>query len=149
MRNNRLLLAISVLGIVAGIALTAAMPEKKFFHIWYQTLVLAAIMLSIFMSIKDILIIMMLSSCVVWGMGFFEIITGLHQLILETAIILASGSALGWYELDYKKEKQKQDAIVEYKKNEISALSKKVAGLNKECHAINEELRNVRKIFTP
>ncbi len=149
MHNNKLLLAISILAIIAGTALTAVMPEKKFFHIWYQTLVLAVIMLSIFMSIKDIIIIIMLSSCVVWGMGFFEIVTGLHQLILETAIILASGSALGWYELDYKKEKQKQDAIVEYKKNEISGLTKKVSDLNRENHTVAEELKNVRKIFTP
>jgi hypothetical protein len=110
--------------------------------------VLAVIILSMHMPMKDIFIIIMVSSCVVWGMGFFDIIRQMHQLMAETGVILLSGLALGWYELSYKKEKSGRDTIINYKKSEIEGLISVNAKLNKENHDLTEELKNMRKFFT-
>jgi hypothetical protein len=148
MPNKNILTYAAYAIIAAAILLTAFTPEAKFLHIWYQLAVLAVIMLSVFMSMKDVVIIILISSCVVWAMGFFDIIRQMHQLMLETSIILLSGRALGWYEMSYKKEKTGQDMIINYKKSEIEGLASKIAVLNKENHNMTEELKNMRKFFT-
>ena len=147
MPNKKLVLSISFALTAAAIVLTVLLPEKKFFHIGYQAIILAAIMLSMYMPIRDVMLIMMLSSCVVWGMGFFEVVGDLHQLILETAVVLAASFALGTYEMGYENEKKQMDAIVAYKKDEIAKMSGKIAQLNRDNQAILDETKNIRKLF--
>lgn len=148
MPNKSMITAVSFAVLAAAVLLTALLPEKKFFHVWYQLAVLSVIILSMYMPMKDILIIVMLSSCVVWSMGFFDVLKQMHQLMLETAVILLSCVALGWYEQNYKKEKGSQDTIISYKKGEIDGLAAKIAGLSNENHRLTEELKSMRKYFT-
>jgi hypothetical protein len=148
MPNKNLMTYAAYALIAAAVLLTAFTPEARFMHVWYQAAVLAVIMLSVFMSMKDVVIIILVSSCVVWGMGFFDIIRQMHQLMLETSVILLSGLALGWYEMNYKKEKTSQATIINYKKSEIEGLAAKIAVLNRENHGLTEELKNMRKYFT-
>jgi hypothetical protein len=148
MPNKNLMTYTAYAIIAAAVLLTAFTPEAKFMHVWYEAAVLAVIMLSVFMSMKDVVIIILISSCVVWGLGFFDIIRQMHQLMIETSIILLCGMALGWYELNYKKEKTEQATIINYKKSEIEGLASKIAVLNKENHHLTEELKNMRKYFT-
>ena len=148
MPNKKIMTYAAYAIIAAAILLTAFTPEAGFMHVWYQAAVLAVILLSVYMSMKDVVIIILISSCVVWGMGFFDIIKQMHQLMLETSIILLSGLALGWYEMNYKKEKTGHTTIINYKKSEIDGLAAKIAALNRENHNLTEELKNMRKYFT-
>ena len=125
MPNKNIMTGAAYIIMAAAIFLTAFMPESRFLHVWYQAAVLSVILLSMYMPMKDVIIIILISSCVVWGMGFFDIIRQMHQLMLETSIILLSGLALGWYELNYKKEKSTSATIINYKKSEIDGLDRK------------------------
>jgi hypothetical protein len=148
MPNKTILTAVSFIIIAAAVLLTALTPENKFFHLWYQASILAVVILSMYMGMKDIFIIVMIFSCVVWGMGFFDVIKQMHQLMIETSIVLLSGLALGFYELNYKKEKHSRDTIMNYKKGEIEGLASRISGLNKENHNLTEDLKSMRKYFT-
>lgn len=148
MPNKNIMTLAGFAVIAAAVLLTAFMPEKSFFHVWYQAAVLAVIMLSMFMSMKDVAIIILFSSCIVWGLGFFDVIKQMHQLMLETSVILISVLALGFFEQNYKKEKSTQDTIIHYKKSEIDGLAAKIAVLNKDNHNLAEELKSMRKYFT-
>jgi hypothetical protein len=147
MRNKKAVFIVSFIIITLAIALSAILPEKKFFHIGYQAIILAVVLLSIYLPIRDVMIILMISSCVVWSMGFFEVVSDLHPLILETAVVLAASFALGWFELAYEKEKKQMDAVVDYKKKENAELTGKITQLNRDNQAILDETKSVRKIF--
>ena len=148
MPNKNVLKGLSFTMIAVAVALTALLPEARFFHAWYQLAALAVIMFSMYMPVKDVFIIAMLSSCVVWGMGFFDILRQMHQLVVETAVILLSCAALAWHETNYKREKSERDTIISYKKGEIAGLEARISTLNGENHRLTEELKGMRKYFT-
>jgi hypothetical protein len=149
MRNKNLVIGLSFIIIIAAITLTAMLPEQKFFHLGYEIIILAVVLLSMYLPVKDVIIIILVSSCVVWSMGFFEFISQLQQLIVETCVIIAASCAIGWYESNYNLEKKQNDTIVAYKNGEMNELTRKIAGLNKENHEILEETKRIRQIFVP
>ncbi len=148
MPNKGVLYYLSFAVFTASILLTAIMPESRYFHLWYQASVLAVIMLSMYISIKDVFIVVLLVSCAVWGLGFFDIITGFRQLTLETIVIISAAAALGIYEKESKREIAQQDAVVLYKKGELEAVSAKIAVLNRENQSLTDEIKRLRKLFS-
>ena len=132
---------------IAGVALTALLKEKSFYHVFYHLFLVAVIIFSLFLSMKDIFIILMLFSSAVWALGFFEIVTSVHELLAETAVIIMLALALGIYELKFKVEKNKSATILEYKKKEINEMTAKIAELNTANNNLTEEIRKYRKEF--
>ena len=147
-KNKKSVIIISFILIFLCIVLTFITRENKFFHIWYQVLIIPIILLSVFISIKDIIIIIMVVSGIVWAMGFMEKITNIYQLFFETIIIIISTISLGWYELSFKKEKEQIDIVIDYKKKQIEEIKNRIDNLNKESNLLLEEIKIIRKELT-
>lgn len=147
MYNKNLAFAVAFSLMAAGVALTGILKEASFYHVFYHLFLVAVIIFSLFLSMKDIFIILMLFSSAVWALGFFEVVTAVHELLAETAVIILLALALGLYELKFKVEKNKASTILEYKKKEISDLAAKIAVLNSSNNAVTEEIRKFRKEF--
>ncbi len=147
-KNKKTVVIISLILIISSIFLTLLTKENKYFHIWYQILILPVILLSVFFSIKDIIIIIMVVSGVVWAMGFIEKIANVYQLFFETIIIIISTISLGWHELLYKKEKEQIEIVIDYKKKQIEGIRNKIDNLNKESNLLLDEIKKIKKQLT-
>lgn len=144
-RNKKTVVIISFIFIIFSVFLTFIIKENKYFHIWYHVLIVPVILLSVFLSIKDIIIIIMVVSGIVWAMGFIEKIIFVQQLFIETIIIIISTISLGWHELIYKKEKEKIEIVVDYKKKQIEEIKNKIDNLNKGSNLLLEEIKKIKK----
>ena len=147
MYNKKAVLIIAFIFMAAGSVLMAFMPETKFFHLPFHLMVISVILLSLFLSIKDIIIVVMLAASVVWWLGFLEVIKDISQLLVETIVLLLCASVLGWYEFTYRIEKSKQETIVEYKKEQVEEVNRSIAGLKYENDNILSEIKKHRKKF--
>jgi hypothetical protein len=147
MSDKKLILVFSLLLIAIAIALTAFLPENEFMHAPFQMIVISVILLSIHMQMKDIIIIVMLVSAVIWGLAFYEVIGQTHQLIAENAIIFAVSLVLGLYETGYREEKHKLVVVANYKKKETETLRNEITALNAENHSIMEKIKEYKKYF--
>jgi len=147
-KNKKSVIIISFILIFLCVFLTFITRENKFFHIWYQALIIPIILLSVFISIKDIIIIIMVISGIVWAMGFMEKITNIYQLFFETIIIIISTISLGWYELSFKKEKEQIEIVIDYKKKQIEEIKNRIDKLNIESNLLLEEIKTIRKELT-
>ncbi len=147
-KNKKTVVLISFILIIICVFLTFIMKEDKYFHIWYQFLIIPVILLSVFFSIKDIIIIIMVISGVVWAMGFMGKITNIYQLFFETIVVIVSTISLGWYEILYKKEQEQIEIVVDYKKKQIDEIKKRIDSLNKESNLLLEEIKKIRKQLT-
>ncbi|MBP7792481.1 MAG: hypothetical protein KA120_05400 [Candidatus Goldbacteria bacterium] len=147
-RNKNTIIIISFILIIVSVFLTFVTNESKYFHIWYQILIIPVILLSFFLSIKDVIIIIMVVSGVVWTMGFMGKINNIYQLLFETLIIIISAISLGWNELLYKKEREKIDTVIDYKKKQIEEMKNRIDGLNKESNLLLDEIKSIKKQLT-
>jgi cation transport ATPase len=147
MLNKKLVMTAGILLLVLGIVLSGVLPESEFFHVPFQLLVLAVVMLSVHMSIKDILIVVMIAIIVIWGITSFNIIEMKFQLMLETGTLILVLFALGNYETGHKEERQKIHVISNYKKREVDNVRAGIEALNAENHGISEKIKEIRKLF--
>jgi hypothetical protein len=147
MSNKNITMMVSFLLIIAGISLTAVIPEQMFLHVPFQLMIIAVILLSVHMNAKDIIILLFISSAVVWGMFYFDIIKNTQPLILETAVLFASGFILGIYETNFKDEKHKLNVVWNYKKKETEVLRAEIQALTAENHRITENIKDLKKYF--
>jgi len=147
MSDKKSVIFISVLIIIASLAMSAFLPESAAMHAPFQMIVIAVILLYIHMQMKDIIIIVMLSSAVMWGLAFYEIVIQTPQLIAENAVIFAVSFVLGIYETGYRDEKRRLTVVANYKKKEADAMKTEIAELNRENHEITEKIKEYKKFF--
>lgn len=147
-RNKKTVVIISFILIIISVFLTFVIKENKYFHICYQILIVPVILLSVFFSIKDIIIIIMVVSGIVWAMGFMGKIAYINQLFIETIILIISTISLGWYEFLYKKEKEQIEIVIDYKKKQIEEIKNKMDNLNKESNLLLDEIKKIKKQLT-
>jgi len=147
MHNKKGVIFFSYLFLLASAAAVYFLKENTFFHMGYHAAVISVVMLSLYLSMKDIVLVIMFFSAAIWGMGFFEILKMTNQLIAETSIILLIAVSMGWYEIVHRAEKSKQDTIVSYKKEQVEALKTEIAGLNSENSGVSEEIKKHRRKF--
>jgi uncharacterized protein YoxC len=81
-------------------------------------------------------------------MGFMGKISNIYQLLFETLIIVVSTISLGWNELLYKKEREKIDTVIDYKKKQIEEIKNRIDGLNKESNLLLDEIKDIKKQLT-
>ncbi|MCX8093804.1 MAG: hypothetical protein N3E50_06505 [Candidatus Goldbacteria bacterium] len=147
-KNKKTIVLISFILIIISVFLTFITKENRYYHIWYHILIIPVILLSVFFSIKDIIIIIMVVSGIIWAMGFIERIVNVYQLFFETFIIIISTISLGWYELLFKKEKEQIEIVVDYKKKQIEEIKNRIENLNKESNSILDEIKKIKKELT-
>jgi predicted membrane protein len=147
MLNKKTVMVSGVIILLLGIVLSAVLPEAVFLHAAFQLLVVAVVLLSAYMSVKDILIVVLIAVSVVLGMGFFEIIQQVPQLMFETGTIIMVLLVLEFYENGHKEEHHRVTVISNYKKNEVDNLKVSLEALNAENHVINENIKEIRKIL--
>jgi hypothetical protein len=133
--------------ILSAAVLLSVFLRERYYHVFYHFFVISIIILSLFLSMKDVFIILMAFSSVVWILGFFGIFAQINQLLVETAVIAGVALLLGWYEMKFKVEKGKANTILDYKKKEIGELQRKIAGIGAENNAALDEIKKFRKEF--
>ncbi len=147
MLNKKMVMFSGILLLIAGIVLSGLLPETEFLHAPFQLLVLATVLLSVYMQVKDIIIIVMIAVIVVLVMSTFGIINQTHQILLETGAIILVLFTMGHYETGHKGESQKLTVISNYKQKEVENIQAETAVLNQENHEISEKIKEIRKIF--
>jgi hypothetical protein len=147
-KNKKNIVIVSFILIIISIFLTFITNENKYFHIWYHALIIPVILLSVFFSIKDIIIIIMVTSGIIWAMGFIEKVTYVHELFFETIILIISTMSLGWHEILYKREKEQIEIVIDYKKKEIEEIKNRIENLNKESNLLLDEIKKIKKQLT-
>ena len=145
MSDKKTSLILSIILLAAAIALSALLPENEFMHAPFQLVVIAVILLAVHMQMKDIIIIVMLVSAVIWGLAFYEVVGQTRQLIAENAVIFAVSLVLGLYETGYREEKHRLVVVANYKKKESEDLRGEIAAMNLENHNIMEKIKEYKK----
>lgn len=145
--NKKTVVIISFILIIINIVLTFLIQENKYFHICYQILIIPVILLSIFFPIKDIIIIIMVVSGIVW-VGFRGEMSYVNQLLIETIILIISTISLGCYEFLYKKEKEQLETVIHYKRKQIEEIKNTTDNLTKENNLLLEEIKEIKKRLT-
>jgi hypothetical protein len=133
--------------VICAIGLTAVIPENLFLHVPFQLMIIAVVLLSLHMNVRDIVILLLISSGVMWGMSRYDIIRNVNQLYLEAGILFLSGFILGIYETNYKDEKHKLNVVWNYKKKETENLKTEIQELTAENHRITESIKEFKKYF--
>ena len=148
MYNRKAVLITAFLLLAAGTVLTAVLPESKLLHITFHVAVVSVILLSLYLSVKDIVITVLFVASVIWSLGFFGVLENIGQLIVETAVLLLCAAVLGWYDLSHRLEKEKQETIVEYKQGQLDELNASVNALKRDNEEIHNKIKVYRKKFT-
>jgi hypothetical protein len=148
MQNKNLFLGFAFALLAAAVALTAFAPEAVYGHLFLHLFVISIVVLALFMNIKDIIIIIMVSCSIIWAMGLFEVIKDVNHLLIETVIIISVATVLGWNEIKFKSLKQQQAHIVAYKKGQVEELRKMIITVEHENNEIMEKIKTYRKNFT-
>lgn len=147
MSNKKITMFVSFVLVICAIGLTAIIPEELFLHVPFQLIIIAVALLSVHMNAKDIIILLLISSVVMWGMSRYEIIKNVNALYLEIAVLFASGFILGIYESNYKDEKHKLNVVWNYKKKETDNIKTEIQALTAENHRIMESIKELKKYF--
>ena len=147
MSNKNMTLFVSFLIIICALCLTRLIPERLFLHAPFQMIIIATILFSVHMNVKDIIILLFISCAVVWVMDYYEIIENTRQLILETAVLFASGIILGIYGKNYKDEKNRLNVVWNYKVKETEIIRAEIQALTAENHRITENIKEFKKYF--
>ena len=141
-------MVVSFLIIIAGIVLTALLPEEMFLHVPFQLMIIAVILLSVHMNARDIIILLLITSIVVWGISiYYEVLKNTLPLALETVVLFASCLMLALYETNYKEEKHKLNVVWNYKRKETELLKAEIQALTAENHKITESIKEYKKYF--
>ena len=147
MSNKNLTLILAFVLVICAIGLTAVIPEHLFLHVPFQLMIIAVVLLSLHMNARDIVILLMISTGVIWGMSRYDIIKNVNQLYLEAGILFLSSFILGIYETNYKDEKHKLNVVWNYKKKETETLKTEIQELTAENHRITESIKEFKKYF--
>ncbi len=147
MSNKNITLILAFVLVICAIGLTAVIPEKLFLHVPFQLMIIAVVLLSLHMNARDIVILLLISSGVVWGMSRYDIIKNVNQLYLEIGVLFLSSFILGIYETNYKDEKHKLNVVWNYKKKETENLKAEIQELTAENHRITESIKEFKKYF--
>ncbi len=147
MSNKNITMIVSLVIIIGALCLTALIREKLFLHAPFQLIAIAIVLFSVHMNAKDIIILLFISCAVVWVMDYYEILENTRQLILETAVLFASGFILGIYGKNYKDEKHKLSVVWNYKVKETENLRAEIQALTAENHRITEGIKEFKQYF--
>lgn len=149
MSDKKLTMVVSFLIIIAGIALTALLPEELILHVPFQLMIIAVILLSVHMNARDIIILLLITSIVVWGISlYYEVLKNTMPLALETVVLFASCLILALYETNFKEEKHKLNVVSNYKKKESEILRAEIQAMTAENHKITESIKEFKKYFS-
>ncbi|HDT15103.1 MAG TPA: hypothetical protein ENN55_02725 [Firmicutes bacterium] len=147
MSNHRLIAAGAFLIIIACIALTAVVPEEKHGHLFIHLLIIPVIMLSVFLHLKDVVIITMFSCAGVWALGLLGLLENVYILIPETAVLIFAAFVVGMNRDVFKKERRRTADIINYKKEEKESVLAELGKLGAENAEIVSEIRELRRRF--
>jgi len=147
MRANKIPAAAAFIIFAGALAGTYFVSGPKTAHLPFHAAIAAVILLSLSFSARDVVILTMLFSSVAWIFGFIEIISDINMLLAETAVIVLSAAVLGWYEVNVRNEAEKQQTIIDYKKEEVSEIKKTIEKIKKENEKVLEEIKKSRKKF--
>lgn len=148
MYNKKIIYIIAAIIMLISFLSTLYIPEKDFYHSFFHLFLTAVIILSLFVSMKTIFNIIMIFSAFIWALTFFDVLTMVQELLFETLIIIFSGILLGWYEINFKMEKNEIDLIISYKRKENDKLQQKINEENAENESLNNEIKELRKKLT-
>ena len=148
MQNNKnLIFFTAIIIMIIATILSIRLPETRFFHIAYHLFLIAILMFFLHMSMRDIFILIMVFSSIIWVLGIFDIIKEVNLLLFETVTIFMIAGLLGWYEMTFKSEKNKFAYIMTYKEKEINEMKDKIRLARKESEQVADETKKIRHIL--
>jgi len=148
MRNNKNLIFFAGLAIlIVSTILAVLLPEIKFYHMPYHFFILAILLFFLYMNVRDIFILVMVFSSIIWALGIFDIIKDVNLLLFDTLTIFMVAGILGWYETTFKAEKNKFSYIITYKEKEIAEMNEKIRQARKESDLVTDEIKKIRHIL--
>lgn len=147
LQNKNTVYIVSFAIIAAAVALSFVMPEKRFFHIPVFLLLIPVILLSAYLSFKDILLLTVAAFSVLFSLIYFGVIKMAPQLLAETAVLTAVILVLGFREDEYSAKKAENRAVLEFKKKEVLEAKQRLIEAERENHRIIEETKALRKKF--
>ena len=147
LQNKNAVYAVSFALIAVSVALSFFMPEKKYFHFPVFLLLIPVILLSAYLSFKEILLLVVASFSVLFALMYFGIIKMAPQLIAETAVLTSVVLVLGFREDEYEVKKGENKAVLEFKKKEVMEVKQRLMEAERENQRIIEETKALRKKF--